>query len=229
MLAQKVDGNYSGYVRDLLAQGKPEHAAVAYIAIVCYPFDQKQTDAFIHSQTAYVAKRLRDTREIYVADDARTMKAEKMMARLVKTEKILFEGRLNVAVNIAMPVLLERYSPHSSGLRIHGAPSVYQASKNLVYFSDRRANTKASRKNLINREWLETRPVLHLAYAMANRVNWCHRDRDGRRIVGVKDIQPLIWSPEWVAPALKDAPHILDALISANVIRADEQVVQLAA
>ncbi len=217
MDAGRKVSRHQSEVRRLLDKGQPHGAAIIYIAAVCYPFDQKGTDKFLMAQRAFGAKRLRDAKEEYIDDEARLLNPMSMRRTLNKTDKILME-RLHVAVDVAMPVVVEQMSPIIGGLRLSGSPSRYDAIKRIIDQKShyKKKNTrKSEQENYRRRKSVPASPVLHLAYAMAMCCDW---DTN-------KTIQDLIHSPEWVEPALKHAQQGLPILIRANLINASKAVV----
>lgn len=223
-----MGGNYSTVVRECLDEGKRELAAAFYIAIVCYPFDQKQTDAFLLAMRAYCAKQLRDHDEVYVDDEARKLKPEKMRARLEKTGKILFDKRLNIAVNVAIPYLIQSNWPTKAklpnGLKISfaGAESLAAAERIVALKKNpHKMNIDHDAKNMHKLVYRPTLPVLHLSCAMANKVDW--------KNMGPINMRKLVLNPEWVSPSLRHAEMLLQGFVSAKMIPADTDIVKLVA
>ena len=211
----------NGEIRRWLDAGKPRVAAAFYIAAVCYPFDQAGTDKYLKAQRAYVAKKMRDQDEIYVDDDSRLMETKTMMRTLKKTAKIL-RARFDAVESVALPVLFKQ--TESMAIRVSPtAPSPHAAMQTYFAWKSKHkdaANQRTDAENYRQRTWKKTLPVVHLAHAMLYIVDWKSlQDKGDSSLAG------LIFNPEWVEPALKNANGLIPHLMRANIVKPGEDLV----
>ena len=186
--------------------------AINYIAVVCDPDDVAKANNTRRALLALMAKRVRDQHNEYVLEEFRTLPTRTMERAIQRADKLLHK-RLGIATRVAQ----RRIWSEMHGLTAIGAPSVYQASNDMIADAGVDADQFDNRRrDALKRLYKPTKPVLHLALAM-----WQHADI---RMMMPPNSVCLVDNPGWVKPAMSDSEQILRQLISAKVLKSTDSV-----
>lgn len=206
----------------LPATDAPHLAAVAYLAVLAYPHETAKRDEFLEAGRALVLKqavndgyprqdistrwRRIPNRKI---DNRLTAGFRRIVRRRLPVAHVAPAGLIAGAHSFKSPVtkLLENLAEHHARAFPRNRRSTDLDS--LKWHED---GSEGKRAEVISRLWSETKPVLHLAVAL-------NGQRPEPNYKGNLPLVEMIWSPEWIIPALESAEALRQIIARSAVLR----------